>query len=157
MRVLCIDTMFISLCTKFSEIEPSRYHKEKKRKHAVRRFRRTAYTEVLSWTCDGVQHLTVPFFVTPVAQAMQCSLLLSIEGRTRRYDRFLSSDSRPLLNYRCSPHSSTVQRVRGAVAIPKDTLSNALDFSSESNTHINDIVHEKVMYAANIVWTSRDW
>jgi len=51
MRVLCIDTMFISLCTKFSEIEPSRYHKENKRKHAVRRFRRTAYTEVLSWTC----------------------------------------------------------------------------------------------------------
>ena len=67
MRVLCIYAMFISLFTKVFENEPSMNHMETKRKHAVRRFRRTSYTEVLSWTCDGVQHLTVPFLVTPVA------------------------------------------------------------------------------------------
>jgi hypothetical protein len=43
------------------------------------------------------------------------------------------------------------------VAIPKDTLSNALDFSSELNIHINDIVHERMMYEANIVRTSVEW
>jgi len=67
MRGPCIYAMFIPLFKKFSEIEPSMNHMENKRKHAVRRFRRTAYTEALSWTCNGVQHLTVPFFVTPVA------------------------------------------------------------------------------------------
>ena len=67
MRVPCIYAMFVSLFTKFSESEPSMNHMEIKRKHAVRWFRRTACTEVLSGTCDGVQHLTVSFFVTPVA------------------------------------------------------------------------------------------
>jgi len=59
--------MFISLFTKFSEIEPSMNHMGNKQKHALRLFRRIAYTAVLSWTCDGVQHLTVPFLLTRVA------------------------------------------------------------------------------------------
>lgn len=82
--------------------------------------------------------------VTLAAQTMQYNLLLSREGRTQLYDRFLLPPLGPLLNYRCNPHRSRVQQAHDAGAIANVTLSNALDFSSEMDFHINDVVYERV-------------